>query len=214
MLILGDSLTAGFGLQESDAYPALLQAYFDAEEIAVSIRNGGLSGDTLAGGQERLGWLMRQKPDWVAVALGANDGLRGFPVEKSEAVMRQIIEQIREAGAKPLLFGMDLPTNYGAEYRAEFTAMYRRVAEEMLVPLLPFLLQDVAMVKDLNQADGIHPNVEGQKILARNVFVFLKPIITGESDGLNEGADTEDAGPEAEANGPTMPPAETENIHE
>ena len=198
ILMLGDSLTAGYGLQEQEAYPQLVQAYFDDKEIPLRVVNAGLSGDTIAGGLERLPWLLQQQPTWVSVALGANDGLRGFPVAKSEEKLRAIITTIREAGVKPLLFGMDLPTNYGEVYRLEFKAMYQRVAEEMAVPLLPFLLENVAMVKGLNQADGIHPNVQGQEILAQNVIKFIEPIVTGKGDGLpkNDGKEQRGDGDE------------------
>ena len=171
------------------AYPKLVQNHFDGLDIAVSIVNAGLSGDTIAGGLDRLPWLLQQQPDWVTIALGANDGLRGFPVAKSEEKLREIITVIRDGGAKPILFGMDLPTNYGEAYRQEFREMYGRVATDLSVPLLPFLLENVAMVKELNQADGIHPNVAGQQIVAQNVIKFLEPIVKGESDGLPQPAD-------------------------
>ena len=199
VLILGDSLTAGYGLQEQEAYPQLVQKHFDDEEIKARVVNAGLSGDTIAGGLDRLPWLLQQKPNWVAVALGANDGLRGFPVAKSEEKLREVIQVIREHKARPLLFGMDLPTNYGDEYRENFKAMYQRVADDLKVPLLPFLLENVAMVKELNQADGIHPNREGQVLVARNVIAFLQPIVTGEHDGLPRSETAADNGDPTES---------------
>jgi acyl-CoA thioesterase I len=172
---LGDSLTAGYGLDDSQAYPALIQEQLRLVAPQWNVINSGVSGDTSAGAVRRVAWVLKAKPAVVVVAIGANDGLRGLPVAQLEANLTRIIATISAAGAKPLLAGMQLPTNFGADYRSAFAAVYPRVAAQSHVPLLPFLLAGVAMEPKLNQADGIHPNAEGQKRVAATVLAFLRP---------------------------------------
>ena len=172
---LGDSLTAGYGLDDSQAYPALIQDQLRLSAPQWNVINSGVSGDTSSGAVRRVTWVLKAKPTVVVVAIGANDGLRGLPVAQLEANLTRIIAAISAAGAKPLLVGMQLPTNFGPEYRTEFAAVFPRVAEQAKVPLLPFLLAGVAMDPKLNQADGIHPNAEGQQRIAATVLTFLRP---------------------------------------
>lgn len=178
VVFLGDSLTAGYGLAEDQAYPAVIRERLAAEGVAARVVNAGISGDTTAGGLARLDWLLRQKPSVVVVALGANDGLRGVPLAQTESNLRRILERLQAAGARPLLAGMMIPPNYGPDYTRGFAALYPRLARELAVPLIPFLLAGVAAEADLNQADGIHPTAEGQKELAETVLGHLRPLLT------------------------------------
>jgi acyl-CoA thioesterase I len=177
VVFLGDSLTAGMGLAENQAYPALLEKKLEKEGTPVRILNAGVSGDTTAGGLARLDWLLGQKPDVVVVGLGANDGLRALPVEQTEKNLREIVRRSKAAGAEVLLLGMLMPPNYGPDYTAQFAEMYPRIAEDLDVPLVPFLLEGVGGVRELNLEDGIHPNAKGQEILAENVLPYLEKIL-------------------------------------
>jgi len=176
VVFLGDSLTAGYGLEAEQAHPALIEELLSAEGWPVRVVNAGVSGDTTAGGSSRLDWLLRQRPDVLVVSLGANDGLRGLPLSSSEENLRRIVGRARDAGVRVLLTGMLMPPNYGA-YADDFAAMYPRLAEELGVPLVPFLLDGVADRPDLNLADGIHPNAEGQAVVAETVLAHLRPLI-------------------------------------
>ncbi|HSK78553.1 MAG TPA: arylesterase [Thermoanaerobaculia bacterium] len=177
VIFLGDSLTAGLGLAENQAYPALLDRKLDEAGNPVRVLNAGVSGDTTAGGLSRLDWLLSQKPDVLVVGLGANDGLRALPVEESEKNLREIVRRAKAAGARVLLLGMQIPPNYGPEYTTAFAGMYPRIAEELDVPLVPFLLNKVGGVRELNLEDGMHPNAQGQEILAENVLPYLEELV-------------------------------------
>ncbi|HMB52946.1 MAG TPA: arylesterase [Thermoanaerobaculia bacterium] len=177
VVFLGDSLTAGYGLSEEQAFPALLEQAFADGDTPFEASNAGISGDTSAGGLSRVDWVLTGEPDVVVVALGANDGLRGIDPEATEENLRRIVERSRAAGARVLLAGMRLPPNYGADYVARFEAIYPRLANELDVPLVPFLLEGVGGDPELNQADGIHPTAEGQKILAETVGGYLGPLL-------------------------------------
>ncbi len=159
--MLGDSLTAGFGLPPEQALPTRLEQALKAAGRDVSVANHGVSGDTSAGGLARLDWTLGDKPKLVIVALGANDALRGLDPDETEKNLDAIITRTKAAGATVLLCGMKAPRNYGPEYVAKFDGLYERLAAKHGVALLPFLLDGVAMVQDLNQADGIHPNAKG-----------------------------------------------------
>jgi acyl-CoA thioesterase-1 len=163
-------------LSEGEAYPAVVERELRKEGEDVRILNAGVSGDTTAGGLSRLNWLLGQKPGVVVVALGANDGLRALPLEQTEKNLREIIRRSKEAGAHVLLLGMRIPPNYGP-YADDFAAMYPRLAEEMDVPLVPFLLKGVGGDRALNQSDGIHPTAEGQEIMAKTVVPYLKEVM-------------------------------------
>lgn len=173
--ILGDSLTAGYGLEESQAYPALVQQALRLDHPRWTVINAGVSGDTSTGALRRIAWVLKAKPDLVLIAIGANDGLRGQPLEQLEANLRAIIAKVAAAGSTPLLAGMRLPTNLGADYRERFAAVFTRVATDTRTPLLPFLLEGVAMDPAFNQADGIHPNAAGQERVAATVLAFIGP---------------------------------------
>lgn len=177
VIFLGDSLTAGLGLAEEQAFPNLVARQLAADGKEVRLVNAGSSGDTTAGGLARLDWLLGQKPDVLVVCLGANDGLRGLPLDQTEENLRQIIRRAQAAGARVLLLGMLVPPNYGPDYARSFAAIYPQLAQELGVPLMPFLLEDVAAVPELNQADGIHPSARGQEILAENVLPWLRPLL-------------------------------------
>ncbi len=175
VVFLGDSLTAGFGLSPAQAYPAQLEPRLKAQGWRVV--NAGISGDTSTGALRRLEWTLRTKADLVFVCIGANDGLRGVPPEATEANLRRIVEGVRSKGARVVLAGIALPENYGPDHRKRFDAIFPRVARDLKVPLLPFLLEGVAMDPKLNQADGIHPNPEGQRRVADHVWTFLRPYV-------------------------------------
>jgi len=177
VIFLGDSLTAGYGLAEEQAFPSLVENALVARGLPVRIVNAGVSGDTTAGGVSRLDWLLRQSPDVVVVELGANDGLRGLPLEMSERNLREIVTRCLDAGARVLLVGMKLPPNYGPAYTSGFEKIFPRLADELDVPLMPFLLENVAADPKLNLPDGIHPNAEGQRRVADNVLPYLEPLI-------------------------------------
>lgn len=169
MVFLGDSLTAGFGVAETEAFPALVGERLRAGGNPVRVVNAGVSGDTSAGGLRRLDWVLDLDPDLLVVGLGANDGLRGQPVEALEANLRAIVNRARERGVEVVLLGMRLPPNLGDDYVRAFESVYPRLARELDVPLVPFLLDGVAARRSLNLEDGIHPNADGHRRLAENV---------------------------------------------
>jgi len=175
VVFLGDSLTAGLGLGEEVAYPAIVGELLAARGVAVRIVNAGVSGDTSAGGLARVDWLLSLHPEVLVVALGANDGLRGQPVAAIEANLREIVRRARAAGARVVLAGMKMPPNYGPDYTRDFEALYVRLARELALPFIPFLLAGVAADPQLNQADGIHPTAEGQRKIAALVADVLQP---------------------------------------
>lgn len=177
ILIIGDSLTAGYGVGEEEAFPALLGRRLTAAGYDVEVVNAGVSGDTTAGGLHRLDWLLRQEPDILVVGLGGNDGLRGLPLGVTEMNLRDIVRRGRDAGADILLLGMLMPPNYGPEYTDGFAAVYPRVASEEGVELVPFLLAGVGGRPELNQPDGIHPTAAGHEIVADNVFEKLRALV-------------------------------------
>jgi acyl-CoA thioesterase I len=177
VLVVGDSLAAGMGLPLDEAFPAVLERRLRADGLPARVQNGGVSGDTTTGGLERLGWLLRQRPDVVVIELGANDGLRGLPLDRTEENLRSLVARSRAAGASVLLVGMKVPTNMGPEYSRGFSDIFARVASDTGTPLVPFLLEGVALVPGANQADGIHPTREGQERLAANVLPHLQPLV-------------------------------------
>lgn len=177
VIFLGDSLTAGLGLPEEQAYPAVLDRRLDAQGTPVRVLNAGVSGDTTAGGLSRLDWLLKQKPDVLVVGLGANDGLRGLELAETEKNLREIVRRAKASGARVLLLGMMIPPNYGPDYTGRFQAMYPQIAKDLDVPLVPFLLENVGGVADLNQGDGIHPTAKGQEMVADNVEPHLKEML-------------------------------------
>ncbi len=177
VVFLGDSLTAGLGLPVDQAYPAVVAAELARKGRPVRVVNAGVSGDTTAGGLRRAEWVLTQRPDVLVLALGANDGLRGLPLAETEKNLRGIVAKVREAGAKVLLCGMLVPTSHGPDYQRGFGALFPRVAKETGIPLVPFLLEGVAGLPERNLEDGIHPNAEGQRLLAANVLPYLEPLL-------------------------------------
>ena len=177
IVALGDSLTAGLGVGVEEAYPALLEARLRREGFDYRVVNAGVSGDTSAGGLRRLDWALKLKPQVLIVALGANDGLRGQPPAALRANLTQIVERARGAGARVLLAGMRVPPNYGADYARAFAGVYPAVARTTGAALAPFLLDGVAGDARLNQADGIHPTAEGQRVIAEHLWPHLRPLL-------------------------------------
>ena len=179
VLIVGTSLTAGLGLDPEDAYPALLQQKVDSAGLHYDVVNAGLSGETSAGALRRIDWLMRGPADVVIIETGANDGLRGLNVDSTRANIRAIIAKVKAArpAARILLAQMEAPPNLGTKYTDAFRAMYQDVARETQVSVMPFLLEGVAGVTRLNQGDGMHPNEQGEQIVANNVWRALEPVL-------------------------------------
>jgi len=175
---LGDSLTLGFGVDEAESWPSLVQSKFDqARPQQVLLINGGINGSSSASGPPRLRFALNTQPDWVILALGANDGLRGQDLKAMKKNLAQTIELAQEAKVKVLLVGMLLPPNYGKAYTDEFAQSYRDLAKRYQIPMVPFLLEGVAGKTKLNQADGIHPNRDGYRIIAKNIFTHLNRLI-------------------------------------
>jgi acyl-CoA thioesterase-1 len=177
IVALGDSLTAGLGLLQAQAYPSLLQDEIDRNGYNFEVVNAGVSGDTSAAGLQRLDWALDGNVKILIVELGANDGLRGLPVDQMKNNLGQIIERAQQRGIAVLLLGMEAPPNYGLEYVASFRRAYRDLAREYDVPLVPFMLDKVAGNAGLNQADGIHPNAQGTQIVAATVWHSLQPMV-------------------------------------
>jgi acyl-CoA thioesterase-1 len=178
VVILGDSLAAGFGLPAAEAFPALVEARLRAEGRQLRVVNAGVSGDTTAGGLRRLDWVLKANgPDLVVVELGGNDGLRGLSLEETESNLRSLIERSKDSGAQVLLAGMLIPPNYGPDYANGFAAMFPRVAAETGATLLPFLLEGVAADPALNLPDGLHPNAAGHERVAETLVNALRPLL-------------------------------------
>ena len=179
LLIVGTSLTAGLGLEPESAYPALLQRKLDSAGIAFKVVNGGYSGETSAGALRRIEWLLRDSASVIVIETGANDGLRGQDVDSTRATLRAIVRRVKAVlpDATILLAQMESPPNLGERYTTAFRAMFPAVAREEGVSLIPFLLDRVAGVPDMNQGDGIHPNAKGSILVAENVFRALLPVL-------------------------------------
>jgi acyl-CoA thioesterase I len=181
IVVLGDSLTAGLGLQPNDAYPSVLQRRLDAAGYPFEVVNAGVSGDTSAGGLSRLDWSLDGDVRILVVALGGNDGLRGLPPEEVRHNLSEIVRRARQRNIAVLLAGMESPTNMGPDYQRRFHDVFPAVAQEYHVAFLPFLLTGVAGRPDLNQGDGIHPTAEGARIVADNVWRVLEPMVQAAS---------------------------------
>ena len=177
IVFLGNSLSAGYGLAESQAFPALVEERLRQNGHAIDVLNAGVSGDTTAGGLSRLDWVLRSEPDLLVVELGGNDALRGQPLENTEKNLREIVRRGRAAGARVLLLGMDVPTNYGPEYTEGFAALYGRVAEEEDAELLPGFVREVALDPSLMMEDGLHPTAEGHRELATTLVAAIEQML-------------------------------------
>jgi acyl-CoA thioesterase-1 len=182
VLILGDSLTAGYGLDPSLAYPALLQQRVDEASLDYEIVNAGLSGDTSAGGLRRIDWLLKNPVDIFLLELGANDGLRGIPLESTKNNLQGIINRVKAEypSVKIMIAGMMVPPNLGPEYSSQFASLFQELARENNAELIPFLLDGVAGNPDLNLSDGIHPTPKGHNIIAETVWPLLAPLLAEE----------------------------------
>ena len=181
ILCFGDSITAGYGLEDTDdAYPNLLQEKIDSLGLNYTVINSGLSGETTAGGQSRISWVMDQEVDIFLLELGANDGLRGVAISETRSNLQSIIDQVqtKSPSTQIILAGMQLPPNMGQDYTRDFKQVFSELASKNNIEFIPFILKDVGGIEELNQSDGIHPNVEGHQIVAENVWEVLKPMIT------------------------------------
>ena len=177
VLALGDSLTAGFGVQEEESFPSRLQLKIDQFNLGYKVINAGVSGDTTAGGVRRIEWLMKHKPNIVILALGANDGLRGLSIKEMRANLETMIRISHDNNAKVLLAGMKALPNYGEDYQVEFEAVYFDLAKKYDLILLPFLLEGVAGVREYTRPDGLHPTASGYEIVADLVWRYLHPML-------------------------------------
>lgn len=177
IVALGDSLTAGLGVAADEAYPALLEDRLRRAGLPYRVVNAGVSGDTSAGGLRRLDWVLRSRPEIAIVALGANDGLRGVPVATLRDNLTAIVTTLQARGVRVLLIGMRLPPNYGRVYADAFAETFRLVARRTSTAFLPFLLDGVGGEPSLNQADGIHPNAAGHRVVAERVWPALEPLL-------------------------------------
>ena len=177
VVFLGDSITAGLQLPAQQAFPAVLASLLAAGGTPIRLANAGVSGDTAAGGLRRVDWVMKQKPALVVVELGANDGMRGLPVATLEQNLRAIVLRIRELGARPVLLGMVLPPSYGSAYTHDFSDVYARVARELDVPFVPYFMEGVAGVAELNFPDGIHPTALGHQRIASKLLPTFTALL-------------------------------------
>lgn len=179
ILFFGDSLTAGYGLSVEEAFPALIEKELNKGATKVKAINAGLSGETSAGGLARIDWVLKQPLDIFVLELGANDGLRGLPVEQTRKNLQGIIDKVKAKypNAKILMAGMMVPPNMGTKYSNEFKVIYPELAKKNKATLMPFILEGVAGNEKLNQADGIHPTAKGHEIVARNLGVLLLNLL-------------------------------------
>jgi acyl-CoA thioesterase-1 len=178
LVVLGDSLTEGYGVAKDQAYPALLEKKIIASgNKNWTVTNAGVSGSTSASGVGRIKWLIKSKPDLMIIALGANDGLRGLKVEETEKNLAQTIEFAQKEKISLVLAGLFMPPNYGKEYTEKFKKMYVSLSQKYKIPLIPFVLDKVAGDPKLNLADGIHPNEAGHKIIAETVYQEIKGLL-------------------------------------
>lgn len=190
MVILGDSLTAGYGIPKEEAYPALLEAKLEKAGLSWQVVNGGRSGDTTKNGLLRLRWLLKRSADLLVIALGGNDGLRGLPPEEMKNNLEAMVALARERspGVKIVLAGMEMPDNMGPEYVEAFRAVFPELAEAEELTLIPFLLDGVGGVEALNQEDRIHPNEEGHRVMAETVWKAIAPLVHEEGQAREGGS--------------------------
>lgn len=179
LLFYGDSLTAGYGLSPEEAFPALIEKKIQQQDKSWKVINAGLSGETTAGGLSRIDWVLRQPIDIFILELGANDGLRGLPVEQTKRNLQSIIDKTRakNPNVKIVIAGMMVPPNMGPEYTEEFKSVYPELAKKNKATLIPFILEGVGGNEKLNLPDRIHPNTEGHKIVAENIWKKLEPLL-------------------------------------
>jgi acyl-CoA thioesterase I len=179
IIFFGNSLTVGYGVDPSDAFPALIQARLDSLKLPYRVINAGLSGETSAGGNSRIDWVLRQPLYIFVLELGGNDGLRGIPLSETTKNLQNIIDKVKRKypSSKIILAGMQILPNMGEKYTSEFRTIFQQLAVRNKIYLIPFLLEGVGGVPGLNQQDGIHPNIQGHKIVAENIWKVLKPLL-------------------------------------
>jgi len=179
VLILGDSLAAGYGIQREEAFPALLQKKIEAAKLPYLIVNGGVSGDTTAGGLRRIDWMLKQPVDVLIVELGGNDGLRGIPPAETKKNLQGIIDKAKQKypQVRVVIAGMQMPPNMGEDYTKAFAEVFPAVAKANQATLIPFLLEGVGGQADLNQPDGIHPTSKGHEVITENVWKVLATVL-------------------------------------
>ena len=179
VLFFGDSITAGYGIDPAQAFPALIQQKTDALGWHFKVVNAGLSGETTAAGLRRIDWILKRRIDFLVLELGGNDGLRGIPLHTTRANLQSIIDRTKKKypQAQIVVAGMQMPPNLGPEYTAQFRAIFPYLAKENSIALIPFLLEGVGGVAELNLSDAIHPTPEGHRVVAENVWKVLKPVL-------------------------------------
>ena len=177
IVVLGDSLTEGFGVAKEEAYPHLLEKELQRKGHSVKVINAGISGSTSASAPSRLRWYIKARPEIVILALGGNDGLRGLSVKHMKKNLSKTIELAQSKKILILLAGMQIPQNYGTEYTESFRNAFHELARQYQLQMIPFLLKEVGGVSSLNQADGIHPNPEGHQIIVQTVVKYLEPLL-------------------------------------
>ncbi|RYY28068.1 MAG: arylesterase [Sphingobacteriaceae bacterium] len=181
ILFFGNSLTAGYGLDDpgNESFPSIIQHDLDSLKLPYKAINGGLSGETTSDGKNRINWQLRQPVEIFVLELGANDGLRGIPVSETEVNLQSIIDQVKAKypKVKMMLTGMQVPPNLGQQYATDFKKIFPRLAKKNNMQLVPFLLENVAGIRDLNQKDGIHPTAKGARIVAQNVWTVLQKML-------------------------------------
>lgn len=178
LVVLGDSLTEGYGVAKEEAFPAILEKKIHSlGKKEWKVINAGVSGSTTASGQSRLKWFLKSKPRIILLALGANDGLRGLKLGQTKKNLEKIIQKAQEMKIKVVLGGMQIPTNYGKEYRKKFHQMYKDLAKKYKLTLIPFLLEGVGGRAELNISDGIHPNQKGHEVVAKNVLSHIQSLL-------------------------------------
>lgn len=175
ILFLGDSLTEGYQLSKEEAFPALIEKELKKEYKKIKVINGGVSGATSASGMKRMDWYLKAKPDFLVLALGANDGLRGMKVTETEKNLSSVIEKAQQRGITVILAGMKMPTNMGEPYRTHFENIFPKIAKKYSVKLIPFILEGVGGRPEFNLPDGIHPNPKGHEIMAKTILKVLEP---------------------------------------
>lgn len=185
VMVFGDSIAAGYGIDPEQAFPALLQGIAVDAGFEVQVINAGLSGETSAGGLRRIDWVLQRPVDIFMLELGGNDGLRGIDPSNTKQNLVGIIQKVRDKnpGVEIILTGMEAPPNLGDDYTTRFRMLYREIAESEGVKLMPFILEGVAGIPELNLADGIHPTPEGHEIIASNLWAYLKPILEKTASG-------------------------------
>ena len=183
VVVLGDSIAAGYGVEPSEAYPALLQEKIDAAGLNFTVVNAGVSGDTSADGLNRIKWLLRRPIDVLVLELGGNDGLRGIPASTTETNLQMVIDRVKQKypGAQIVIAGIQMPPNMGEAYTTTFKNIFPTLAKKNHAALVPFLLEGVGGRPELNQPDHIHPTAAGHQIVAENVWKVLRPVLSGRS---------------------------------